>query len=74
MGNPDIIFADEPTAALDWESAQQLLDIIRLLAIERRTTTLMVTHDSRIMALADRILTMEDGRLVRDEAAPRARE
>jgi len=74
VGNPDIIFADEPTAALDWESAQQLLDIIRLLATERRTTTLMVTHDSRIMALADRILTMEDGRLVRDEAAPRARE
>jgi putative ABC transport system ATP-binding protein len=72
VGNPEIIFADEPTAALDWESAQQMLDIIRLLATERGTTTLMVTHDSRIMALADRILTMEDGRLVGDEAVPRA--
>ncbi len=68
VGNPEILFADEPTAALDWESARQMLDIVRLLARERDTTTLMVTHDSRIMALADRILTMEDGRLVRDEA------
>jgi putative ABC transport system ATP-binding protein len=68
VGNPEILFADEPTAALDWESARLLIDIVRLLARERDTTTLMVTHDARIMALADRILTMEDGRLVRDEA------
>lgn len=70
VGNPEILFADEPTAALDWESAKRLIDIIRLLARQRGTTTLMVTHDARIIALADRVLTLEDGRLVRDEAVP----
>jgi putative ABC transport system ATP-binding protein len=71
VGNPEIIFADEPTAALDRESARQLIDVLRLLARERGTTTLMVTHDARIMELADRLITLVDGRLVRDEAVTR---
>lgn len=71
VGNPEIIFADEPTAALDWESARHLIDVMRLLGRERSTTTLMVTHDARIMEMADRLLTLEDGRLVRDERVER---
>ncbi len=64
--NPDIIFADEPTAALDHESGTNVVRLLKALGRERGTTTLMVTHDNRILTLADRIITMEDGRCVDD--------
>lgn len=64
VGNPDIVFADEPTAALDRDSGHQVVSLLRRLGQARGTTTLMVTHDNRILDLADRILRMEDGRLV----------
>lgn len=67
ISNPDIIFADEPTAALDKESGYQVVAMLRELAHRRGTTVLMVTHDNRIFEMADRIITMEDGRIVRDE-------
>lgn len=67
VGNPEIIFADEPTAALDKESGLQVVSMLRGLGRVRGTTTLMVTHDPRILDMADRIVTMEDGRLVKDE-------
>jgi putative ABC transport system ATP-binding protein len=66
IGNPEIIFADEPTAALDKESALNVVGLIRDLGRERGTTTLMVTHDTKVKDLADRIVTMEDGRIVHD--------
>jgi putative ABC transport system ATP-binding protein len=66
VGNPNIIFADEPTAALDRDSGLQVVGMLKRLGEERGTTTLMVTHDPRILDLADRILTMEDGRIVGD--------
>jgi putative ABC transport system ATP-binding protein len=65
IGNPDIIFADEPTAALDKDSGQEVVSLLRRLGQDRGTTTLMVTHDTRILDMADRIVTMEDGRIVR---------
>ena len=65
--NPQVIFADETTAALDKGSGRQVVEIIKRLGIKRRTTTLMVTHDNRILDLADRIITMEDGAIVSDE-------
>ncbi len=64
VGNPDIVFADEPTAALDRDSGLNLVHILKRLGAERGTTTLMVTHDNRILDLADRILQMQDGRIV----------
>jgi putative ABC transport system ATP-binding protein len=64
VGNPDIVFADEPTAALDWESGGLVVRMLKQLGVERGTTTLMVTHDNRILDLADRIVTLEDGRIV----------
>ncbi len=72
VGNPDVVFADEPTAALDKDSGHEVVALLKRLARARGTTTLMVTHDNRILGLADRILTMVDGRIVRDErpAAP----
>lgn len=74
VGNPDIILADEPTAALDWETAARVVDLLKQLGRARGTTTVMVTHDNRILGRADRILTLEDGRLVRDEDQRASRE
>ena len=67
VSNPEIIFADEPTAALDKVSGRNVVKILKELGKARGTTTVMVTHDNRILELADRIITLEDGRLVKDE-------
>ena len=69
VGNPAVVFADEPTAAPDRDSGRTVVETLRALGRERGTTTVMVTHDNRILELADRIVTLEDGRIVRDEAA-----
>ena len=66
VGNPDVIFADEPTAALDRESGANVVAMIKRLGHERGTTTVMVTHDNRILDQADRVITLEDGRIVDD--------
>ncbi|MCY0147607.1 ATP-binding cassette domain-containing protein [Hoeflea sp. G2-23] len=66
IGNPDIVFADEPTAALDKESGLNVVAMLKRLGEQRGTTTVMVTHDNRILELADRIVTLEDGRIVSD--------
>jgi len=66
IGNPDIVFADEPTAALDKESGLNVVAMLKRLGEQRGTTTVMVTHDNRILELADRIITLEDGRIVSD--------
>ena len=67
VGNPQVVFADEPTAALDRDSALQVVRLLKALARERNTTVLMVTHDSKVLDLADRIVTMEQGQLVADQ-------
>ncbi len=67
VSNPDIIFADEPTAALDRESGRTVVEMLKALGQKRNTTTVMVTHDNRILELADRIITLEEGRIVKDE-------
>ncbi len=64
VGNPDIILADEPTAALDKDSGMLVVQLLKRLGEERGTTTLMVTHDNRILELSDRIISMEDGRII----------
>jgi putative ABC transport system ATP-binding protein len=66
VSNPDIIFADEPTAALDKVSGLAAVQLFRNLGRSRGTTTVMVTHDPRILDLADRVVTLEDGRIVQD--------
>ena len=64
VGNPDIILADEPTAALDKDAGLQTIQILKQLGKERGTTTLLVTHDNRILELTDRIITIDEGRIV----------
>lgn len=68
VGNPELVLADEPTAALDRESGANVVDVLKRLGAVRGTTTIMVTHDNRILDRADRILTLEDGRIVADTA------
>ncbi|WP_146346919.1 ATP-binding cassette domain-containing protein [Phaeobacter marinintestinus] len=66
VSNPEIILADEPTAALDKESGHNVVKMLKTLGDKRGTTTVMVTHDPRILEMADRIITLEDGRIVSD--------
>ena len=66
VGNPALVLADEPTAALDKDSAADVVDLLKRMGAARGTTTLLVTHDNRILDRADRILTLEDGRIVAD--------
>lgn len=60
-GKPRIILADEPTAALDSHSGRNVIELLRNLAKEEGCTVLMVTHDPRIVDVADRLVYMEDG-------------
>lgn len=60
---PKLILADEPTAALDGKSGRNVVDILQKLAREQGSSILLVTHDNRILDIADRIVSMEDGRL-----------
>jgi putative ABC transport system ATP-binding protein len=60
---PAFCFADEPTSALDWGQGEQVIRLLQASARERGTTVLVVTHDSRIVPFADRVLHLEDGRL-----------
>lgn len=60
-GNPPVIMADEPTAALDSQSGHNVIDLLRQLAKEQGCTVLMVTHDPRIIDVADKVAYMEDG-------------
>lgn len=65
VGRPKLVLADEPTAALDRQSGRDVVDLMQQLAKEQGCTILLVTHDNRILDIADRILEMEDGRLVK---------
>jgi putative ABC transport system ATP-binding protein len=63
VSHPAVVLADEPTAALDSKSGRDVVNLMQMLAKEQGCTILMVTHDNRILDVADRIVHMEDGRL-----------
>ena len=60
---PKMLLADEPTASLDKQSGREVVDRMKTLAKQNGTTILLVTHDNRILDIADRIVHLEDGRL-----------
>lgn len=64
---PQLLFADEPTSALDWENGQQVIDLLHKAAHERGAMVLVVSHDARLKAYADRVYHMEDGRLTSEK-------
>ncbi len=70
VGDPGLILADEPTAALDRQSGGDVVHLLRDLAKRQGVPILMVTHDPRILDVADRVIAMEDGRIVTEAAAP----
>jgi len=70
--NPRLIVCDEPTAALDAESGQTVLEILKGAALAPDRAVIVVTHDTRIYSFADRIASMEDGRIRGVHTAPLA--
>lgn len=64
--SPKLLFADEPTSALDSTNGQIVVDILHRIAREHGSTVLCVTHDPRLLKHADRILQLEDGRIIAD--------
>jgi putative ABC transport system ATP-binding protein len=68
--HPKLVLADEPTAALDSKSGRNVVDILQRLAREQGSSILLVTHDNRILDIADRIINMEDGRLTEGRYSP----
>ncbi len=66
---PAILFADEPTGNLDGKSGREVLSLLKFVSKELGVTLILVTHDLHVAEQADRILTIEDGRIVRDSKA-----
>jgi putative ABC transport system ATP-binding protein len=70
---PAVVFADEPTGNLDSKSSGEVLNLLRTAVDDFGQTVVMVTHDPDAAAVADRLIELEDGRIVRDEAVVAAR-
>jgi putative ABC transport system ATP-binding protein len=68
VSSPRLILADEPTSALDGKTGREVVDLMQKLAREQGCSILLVTHDNRILDIADRIIHLEDGHLVREES------
>ena len=66
VSRPTVVFADEPTGNLDSTTSGEILDLMRDSVESFGQTTVMVTHDPRAAAIADRILFLADGRIVRE--------
>src|SRR6266511_827136 len=66
VSRPTIVFADEPTGNLDSKTSSEILDLMRSSVDTYKQTTVMVTHDARAAAIADRILFLADGLIVKD--------
>jgi putative ABC transport system ATP-binding protein len=67
VSHPKMVLADEPTAALDSKSGRAVVELMQQLAKEQGCTILIVTHDNRILDVADRIIELEDGRIKVDQ-------
>ena len=70
--SPQVLFADEPTGALDTKTSRDVLDLLRGLVTERRQTVIMVTHDPMAAASADRVIFLADGRIADTVECPTA--
>lgn len=72
MNNPALLLADEPTGNLDSANSKEIISLLRKFNRENGQTVIIITHDERIALSADRVITVEDGRITRDSAAERA--
>ena len=73
VANPSVVLADEPTAALDGSNGKTIMRILATIAHEQQSAVLVVTHDPRVLPFADRIIQIEDGRLVDERSGERER-
>jgi putative ABC transport system ATP-binding protein len=71
VAEPSAILADEPTAALDSANGQAVMTILSTIAKEQKRAVVVVTHDTRLLGFAERIVHIEDGSLIRDERTDR---
>lgn len=67
LNNPALLLADEPTGNLDSENSKEIIELLRRFNIENNQTVIIITHDERIANSADRIIAIEDGKIIRDE-------
>jgi putative ABC transport system ATP-binding protein len=67
MNSPAVVLADEPTGNLDSRNSQEIMELLKLSNRHYGQTLIVITHDESIALQADRILTLEDGRIIRDE-------
>ena len=67
MSKPDIILADEPTGNLDSKASMEIMNLLKLSNEKYNQTTIMITHDMELAKNAGRIITLEDGKIVKDE-------
>lgn len=67
---PSILLADEPTGNLDSVNAGEIFKLLRKANLERKQTIIMVTHDKRLAESTDRIIELQDGRIIKDTSAP----
>ncbi|RME58463.1 ATP-binding cassette domain-containing protein, partial [Candidatus Parcubacteria bacterium] len=68
--DPPIVLCDEPTSALDAESGQVVLDFLKKIALEEKKVVVVVSHDARVFPFADRLIKLEEGRIVSDTREP----
>lgn len=66
MNHPALLLADEPTGNLDSENSKQIISLLRKFNKENDQTVIIITHDERIALSADRVITIEDGKITRD--------
>ena len=66
--NPRLVVCDEPTSALDHQTGKRVMEALRSLAVSQDRALIIVTHDARIFEFADRIASMDDGRIVNIKA------
>ena len=66
MNHPALLLADEPTGKLDTENSKEIIALLRKFNRENNQTVIIITHDERIALAADRVITIEDGRITRD--------
>ena len=67
INNPAIVLADEPTGNLDSKNSAEIIGLLKMFHKEYQQTLIVITHDERIALQADRIISIEDGRISRDE-------
>ncbi len=68
INNPSIILADEPTGNLDSKNSDEIVTLLKMYNKKYKQTIIMITHDIEIAKIADRVITISDGKIIRDEA------